>query len=166
MLSFLQLCITYQVFTVIHIDDCPFTIFFNYDKHFLYYLPTSRDSKYARSRHFVFWFTTSEMWTTILKAFFKKFLLNFCRLCQFAWKSDWFLLPVTKKKTQPNSTGIVFQVGYLTPLTLPCIFHCEWRQKINKHMNGVLLSKQNPRMFWIRWQLNGGSILKRKFRIF
>ena len=26
------------------------------------------------------------------------------------------------------------------PLTLPCIFHREWRQKINKRMNGVLLS--------------------------
>ena len=129
MLSFLQLCITYQVFTVIHIDDCPFTIFFNYDKHFLYYLPTSRDSKYARSRHFVFWFTTSEMWTTILKAFF----FNICWLCQFAWKFDWFLLSVTKK-TQPNSTGIVFQVGYLTPLMSLCIFHREWRQKINKRM--------------------------------
>jgi hypothetical protein len=55
-------------------------------------------TRYARSRHFVFWFTTSEMWTTILKAFFKKFLLNFCWLCQFAWKSDWFLLSVTNKK--------------------------------------------------------------------
>ena len=45
--------------------------------------------------------------------FFKKFLLNCCWLCQFAWKFDWFLFSVTKK-TQPNSTGIVFQVGYLT----------------------------------------------------
>ena len=34
---------------------------------------------------------------------------------------------ISNKKKQTNSTGYVFQVGYLTPLTLPCIFHREWR---------------------------------------
>jgi hypothetical protein len=46
----------------------------------------------------------AQMWTTILKSFFKKFILNFCWLCQFAWKFDWFLLSVTNKNHQPNDT--------------------------------------------------------------
>ena len=123
--------------------------------------PTSR---YARSRYFVFWFTTSEMWTTILKVFFLRNSFEFLLIVSVCFKIGLVFI-ISNKKNQTNSTGIVFQVGYLTPLTLPCIFHRERRQKINKRMNSVLLSKQNPRMFWIRWQLNGGSILKRKFRI-
>jgi hypothetical protein len=54
------------------------------------YIYKIRNFLFKMDPTFVFWFTTSEMWTTILKSFFKKFLLNFCWLCQFAWKSDCF----------------------------------------------------------------------------
>jgi hypothetical protein len=86
------------------------------------------------------------MWTTILKVFFLRNSFEFLLIVSVCFKIGLVFI-ISNKKNQTNSTGIVFQVGYLTPLTLPCIFHREWRQKINKRMNGVLLSKQNPRMF-------------------